>query len=88
MKFANFVYFCIVHRKLMPISRKKCQFFMHNTKIQNLQTSQGSIFHILQHFTTKLFNFTKFKMSFNAVVMNFTIKIFQDFVHYSISLLR
>ncbi len=45
-------------------------------KIQNLQTSQGYIFHILQHFTTKLCNFTKFKMLFNAVIMNFTISKF------------
>ncbi len=44
--------------------------------IQNLQTSQGYIFHILQHFSTKLYNFTKFKMLFNAVVMNFTISKF------------
>ena len=30
----------------------------------------------LQYFTTKLCNFTKFKMLFNAVVMNFTISTF------------
>ncbi len=39
--------------------------------IQNLQTSQRYIFHILQHFTTKLCHFTNFRMLFNAVVMNF-----------------
>ena len=44
--------------------------------IQNLQISQGYIFHILQHFTTKLCNFTKFKMLVNAVVMNFAISKF------------
>ena len=47
--------------------------------IQNLQTSQGYIFHILQHFTTKLCNFTNFNMLFNTVVLNFTIsKIFKS----------
>ncbi len=51
-----------------------------------MQTSQGYIFHILQHFTTKLCNFTNFRMLFNAVVMNFTISKFQS-VHYAISLL-
>ncbi len=49
---------------------------MGNTKRQNLQTSQGYIFHILQHFTTKRSNFTKFKMLFNVVVMHFTISKF------------
>ena len=32
MKFANFVYFCITHRKLIPLSRKWYQFFERNTK--------------------------------------------------------
>ena len=43
-----------------------------NTKnIQNLQTSQAYIFHILQSFATKLGNFTNFKMLFLAVVKYF-----------------
>ena len=41
-----------------------------------IQILQGHIFHILQHFATKLCNFTKFRMVFNAMVMNFTISIF------------
>ena len=37
--------------------------------IQNLPTSQGYIFYCLQHFTTKLCNFTKFRMLFQDVVI-------------------
>ena len=37
---------------------------------------QAYIFHILQHFATKLCNFTNFRTLFNAVIMNFTISIF------------
>ena len=44
--------------------------------IQNLQSSQAYIFHILQRFATKLFNFTNFRMLFNAVVINFPISTF------------
>ena len=44
--------------------------------IQNSQTLQGCIFLILQHFATKLCNFTNFRMLFNAVVMNFPISTF------------
>jgi hypothetical protein len=43
-----------------------------NTKhksIQNLQTLQGYIFRILQHFATKPCNFTHFSMLFLAVVI-------------------
>ena len=46
-----------------------------NTKlfksVQNLQTSQAYIFRILQHFATKLGNFTNFNMLFLAVVKGF-----------------
>ena len=45
----------------------------------NLKTSQGYIFHILQHFTTKLCDFTNFRMLFNPVVLNFP-----NFVQYAI----
>jgi hypothetical protein len=41
--------------------------------IQNLRTLQGYIFHILQHFATKLCNFTNFNMLFLAVVMDFVL---------------
>ena len=41
---------------------------LHN---KNLQISQGYIFRILQHFATKLCNFTNFNMLFLAVVMDF-----------------
>jgi hypothetical protein len=37
--------------------------------IQNLQTLQGYIFRILQHFATKLCKFTYFSMLFLAVVI-------------------
>ena len=37
------------------------------------EISRGYIFHIFQHFTTKLCNFTKLKMLFNAVIMNFIL---------------
>jgi hypothetical protein len=40
-----------------------------NESIQNLQTLQGYIFHILQHFATKLCNFTRFSMLFLAVLI-------------------
>ena len=43
-----------------------------HTKFANLQ---GHIFHILEHFATKLCNCTKFRMLFIAVVMNFIISI-------------
>ena len=39
--------------------------------MQNLQTSQAYIFRILQHFGTKLGNFTIFNMLFLAVVKDF-----------------
>ena len=42
---------------------------MQYKSIQNLQTLQGYIFHILQHFATKLCNFTYFSMLFLAVVI-------------------
>ena len=31
-KFANFVYFCITHRKLIPLSRKRYQFFVRTKR--------------------------------------------------------
>ena len=43
--------------------------------IQNLQTSQAYIFPILQHFATKLGNFTNFELLFLAVVKDSKMKI-------------
>ena len=41
-----------------------------------MPTSQGYIFNSSQHFTTKLCNFTKFRMLFQAVVIFFPIRFF------------
>jgi hypothetical protein len=41
--------------------------------IQNLQISQGYIFRILQHFATKLCNFTNSKTLYLAVVLDFVL---------------
>ncbi len=82
MKFANFVSFCITHGKIDTI------FFDSGINFL-LQTSHGYIFHLLQHFTTKLCNFTKFKMLFNAVVIIskfFKILSIMQSVHYKHSL--
>ena len=58
-------------------------FLTDNTKLrkttENLLTSQGYIFYSLQHFITKLCNFTKFRMLFQAVVIFFPILIFSKF---------
>ena len=44
---------------------------------QNLPNSPGYIFrHILEHFTTKLCNFTKFRMLFQDVVTFLPVSIF------------
>ena len=40
---------------------------------QTLQISLGYIFRILQHFSTKLCNFTNFNMLILAVVMDFVL---------------
>ena len=61
--------------------------------MQNSQTLQGYIFLILQHFATKLCNFTNFRMLFNAVVWNFPTSTFfkilsiMQSVHYKHSLI-
>jgi hypothetical protein len=57
-------------RKFLPLLAQKWYFLTRNSKnIQNLQTSHCYIFPILQHFATKLCNFTNFKMLFLAVVV-------------------
>jgi hypothetical protein len=43
--------------------------------IQNLKTLQGYIFRILQHFATKLCNFTNCSMLFLAVVIYLHIRV-------------
>jgi hypothetical protein len=48
--------------------------------IQNLRTLQGYIFRILQHFATKLCNFTNFSMLF--------LGIYRFFAKIKISLLK
>ena len=39
-----------------------------------MQTSQGYIFHIWQHFPAKLCKFTNFKMLFLAVPIDFALR--------------
>jgi hypothetical protein len=46
-----------------------------NNYIQNLRTSQGYIFLILQQFATKRCNVTNFKMLVPAMVMNFVLLV-------------
>jgi hypothetical protein len=48
--------------KMVAISARNAKVY------KNLQTLQGYIFRILQHFATKLCNFTNFSMLFRAVV--------------------
>ena len=68
---ANFVYFCIILGNLHHFRLKSGANFCASYKsIQNLL---GYIFPILQHFATKLCNFTNFKMLFLAVVMDFVL---------------
>ena len=64
----------------LDICMQFCIFFLYSAtkidvfftkSIQNLETSQGYIFHILQHFVTKLWNFTNF------------VPVTLNFVHYA-----
>ncbi len=79
MKFANFLYFCITHRKLIPISRKRYQFFLRNTKQYKIcKLHRAGIY--LSHFTTfhnQTFQF--YQLFFDAVAMDFTISNFSKF---------
>ena len=56
-------------------SSKMVTFSARNTNIiiQNLQTLQGYIFRILQHFATKFCNSTNFKILFLAVAKDFVL---------------
>jgi hypothetical protein len=62
-------------RKITIFEPKVVIFTARNTNIyiQNLRTSQGYIFFILQHFATKLCSLTHSKMLFLAVVLNFVL---------------
>ena len=68
------------------VIKKKVSIFVRNTikSIQNLQTVQAYISHVLQHLAIKLCNFTKFRKLFNAVVINFAIYFFRNFIYYAI----
>ena len=76
-KFANFVYICITLRKSYHFpgnfSSKMVTISARSTNIQNLQTSQGYIYPILQHFTTKLCNSTNPRIFFQAVLNDFIL---------------
>ena len=52
-------------RNVLPLFRA------YYKSTQNSQTSHDCICHILRYFSTKLHNFTKFRMLFPAVLMNF-----------------
>ena len=73
LKFANFVYFCITREKALPHFHIVVRLFRPLYKnIQNSQTLQDYIFHILQFFATKLHNFTKFRKLFPTVLELFS----------------
>ena len=53
---------------------KVVQISVRNTKVYKMrEICRAIIFRILQHFATKLCNFTNFKMLFLAVVMDFVL---------------
>ncbi len=61
-------------QKFAPLlSRKWCKLLHAIQKYTNLRNLKCYIFLILTHFATKLCNFTKFKMLFLAVVMDFVL---------------
>ena len=73
-KLANFVYFCITHGKALPLHMWKCgnafsRVIQKKTKFSNFTLH---IFNILQYFTTKPHNFTKFSKLFVAVLKLFS----------------
>ena len=69
------LYVFVLHAKVLTTFGSKVVIFSaRNTKIQkNVQTSHCYIFLILQHFATKLCNFTNLKMLFLAVVIDFVL---------------
>jgi hypothetical protein len=62
-KITKFGYEMLYHFRLKCGSNFRTQY----KSIQNLQTLQGYIFRILQHFATKLCNFTHFSMLFPGI---------------------
>ena len=56
--------------KVVQTSARNTKVCMHGPNFRNLQ---GYIFRILQHFATKLCNFTNFRMLFLSVVMHFVL---------------
>ena len=65
------------HFKDFWVSRKVLQkiggLTIHKGQMDDSSYLQGNIFRILQHFATKLCNFSNFKMLFLAVVMDFVL---------------
>ena len=71
--FANFLYLCITREKALPHFHIVVTLFCFQYKsVQNLQTLQDYIFHIVQYFATKLHNFTKFRKLFPTVLKLFS----------------
>jgi hypothetical protein len=57
------------YKEHTKISKEHTKISTQYKSIQNLRTLQSYIFLILQHFATKLCNFTNFSMLFLAVVI-------------------
>jgi hypothetical protein len=55
----------IFEPKMVTISARNTNIYI----IQNMQTSQGYIFRILQHFVTKFCNFTNFSKFFTGIYL-------------------
>ena len=73
VKFANFVYFCIANGRALPLCGNEITLFPASYKsTQNSQNLHYYIFDILQYFTTKLHNFTKFRKIFPTVLILFS----------------
>lgn len=70
-KFTSCVYICIMRLQSKHFRAKSgCRFGAKYKFVQNLSTSHGNIFHILQHSATKLRSFNYFKMLFLAVILD------------------
>ena len=71
-KFANFVYFLLRTEKPCHIGQNLPEAVRraHYKNVQNLQTLQAHIFHIVQYFANKLRNF---EMLFLAAVTDFVL---------------
>ena len=68
-------FYCEIEEKVTTFQLKmsqKWELFARVIQIHtNLQTLRGYIFHVLQHFATKLDNSTNFRMLFLTVVKDF-----------------